>query len=76
MKVAEAVAAELMAYLDNEINNRDLKVEVDGEEWVLDSGVFRTSGPNSGQLEILASLGNARHGVSLKFEVTDDKRLR
>jgi len=72
MKVGEATARELMSYLDGEVNNRSLTVDVDGEEWDVESAVFRTSGPHDGNLEMLLTKGKSRRGVSLAFVVMDD----
>lgn len=77
--VGEATAMELLRYLENEIENRSLMVDVEGggmsEMWELENAVCRTSGPHTGCLEILLSNGPARRGVSLKFEITDDVAL-
>lgn len=75
MKVGEATAWELMSYLDGEVNNRALTVDVDGEEWDMESAVFRTSDPNAGNLEMLLTKGKSRRGVSLALTVTDDVRV-
>ena len=71
--IAERVLQELGAYLDNEVNNRNLTVSDEREdEWSLDSACFRTE---KGDLEILLTNGNLRHGVSIKLSVEADQRL-
>jgi hypothetical protein len=79
MKIAEEVAKELMHYLDGEINNGVLMASTeDGDEsevWGMESACYRTSGKNTGNLEIFLSNGAKRRGLSLKFEITDDQAL-
>lgn len=72
---AEAVRTELLHYLDGEINNRDLTVTVNGEEWDMVDALFRTSGPLAGELELVLENGKKRRGISLQFEITDDQAL-